>query len=309
MTVPALRLVGASRRPRLDLVLVGSARDRSAMTLAKILEQWGQWQRASRLSERTITERVALVALFARRAGVDPLTCGWEPIADFLAAQHSAGTAATYRGHLRAFYVYTAKVGIRADDPTVMLARPRPLRWLPHPVTDDELARVLAGSMYRRTRMMILLAAYEGLRAHEIAKIRGEDLHRTGLNVIGKGRKPAVLKVHPIVAAEAAGYPARGFWFPSYRYPGRPVSGNSVSATIAAAIRRAGVEATAHSLRHWYATTMLESGASMRTVQENMRHDSLASTQIYTKVGDAAQQAAIDSLPVPLHVRRSRRPR
>jgi site-specific recombinase XerD len=112
--------------------------------------------------------------------------------------------------------------------------------------------------------------------------------------------------LHPAVQAEAAGYPARGWWFPSPADRTRPMSGNSVSATVSATMRRAGIHGTAHSLRHWYGTTMLRGGANIRVVQENMRHVSLASTQIYTKVDDQERAAAVVLLPVPLHQVRSR---
>lgn len=72
--------------------------------------------------------------------------------------------------------------------------------------------------------------------------------------------------------------------------------GKSVSDMIATAIRRTGVDATAHQLRHWYGTTLLEDGADIRVVQELLRHASLISTQIYTKATDARMHAAIRTL-------------
>ena len=72
--------------------------------------------------------------------------------------------------------------------------------------------------------------------------------------------------------------------------------GKSVSDVVGRTMRRAGVNATPHALRHWYATTLLANGADLRTVQELLRHKSLATTQVYTKVSDERRRQAVDDL-------------
>jgi integrase/recombinase XerD len=61
-------------------------------------------------------------------------------------------------------------------------------------------------------------------------------------------------------------------------------------------MRRAGVAGTPHSLRHWYASTLLDDGADLRTVQELLRHTSIQTTQVYTKVRDERRVSAVDRL-------------
>jgi site-specific recombinase XerD len=274
------------------------------MALPEVLADWAAWMRAAPLAERTVTERTGLIELFAARAGIDPLEATWRQLAEFLAdPTFSIGTVHTYGSHLRTFYGWAVRVGLRVDDPTALLPKPRPIRRVPHPITTSELEALLNIRLYRRTRMMILLAAFQGLRVHEIAKIRGQDI-RGGdqIRITGKGAVTAMLPLHPVVIGAAASFPRAGYWFPSPRHPGRPVAADAVSASVVRAMRRAGVSGTAHSLRHWFATELLRGGANIRTVQESMRHASLASTQIYTKVDDAEIRAAITGLPVPLHI-------
>lgn len=69
-----------------------------------------------------------------------------------------------------------------------------------------------------------------------------------------------------------------------------------MSAILAAAMRRAGIDGTGHKLRHWYGTTLLISGADIRTVQDLMRHASVQTTEIYTHSTDRRRAAAIAAL-------------
>lgn len=147
---------------------------------------------------------------------------------------------------------------------------------------------------------MVLLAALAGLRVHEIAKVRGDDfdLERGTLTVVGKGNKRATIPLHPILLDLVPTMPA-GYWFTHWETPDEPISGKSCGQAISRAMQRAGVEATAHQLRHWYGTSLLESGADLRTVQELMRHESLATTQVYTRVTSERRRAAIHALNLP----------
>jgi hypothetical protein len=145
---------------------------------------------------------------------------------------------------------------------------------------------------------MIILGAYQGLRAAEIAKIRGEDLDLDDmmLRVLGKGGVDARLPIHPEVAAVAKTMPARGYWFPAPRTPG-PRAPGLVSTIISVAMRTAGVRGTAHSLRHWYGTTLVHTGTDLRTTQTLMRHATLATTERYIAVGGERQIAGVLRLP------------
>jgi integrase/recombinase XerD len=182
----------------------------------------------------------------------------------------------------------------RVDNPMIKLPAPEYPDRIPRPVTDDDLMRLLTAPMHHRTRVMILLAALAGLRVAEISRVRGEDIDVTGprIFVTGKGGSKGWLPLHPLLVDAAQTMPFRGWWFPANsRRPGDHIHPKSVSDIIGQAMRRAGASGTPHVVRHWTGTTMLDDGADLRTLQELLRHRSVATTQIYTEVPDKRQTA------------------
>ena len=274
------------------------------MEIIPLVSEWRLAQ-AGR-SPRTVSERIRIVELFARRQGVDPVHADWQAVARFLANPAlSDGTTLSYYAGLRAWFAWLVLGEVRPDNPTDRIAKPRCPRRYPRPISTEQLGRVLARVNRRRTKAMLLLGAYEGLRVHEIAKVRGQDFRAGGalLEVIGKGGHRAALPVHAVVAELRSSFPRVGLWFPSYRDLTVPVTAKNVSAVLADAMRRAGVDATAHQLRHWYGTNVLvAAGGNIRTTQQLMRHASIASTAIYTQISDEQLRTAIAALPVPLRV-------
>jgi integrase/recombinase XerD len=262
------------------------------------------WRLAQgRRSPRTITERARVVRLLAQRRNVDAVTATWRDVAAFLLdPSFSASTVITYHAALRSWFAFLVDAEIRPDNPTAQIGRPPTPRRVPHPITTEELGLLLRKVNRRRTRAMVLLAAYEGLRVSEIARVRGEHFRGGRLEVIGKGGHAASLPVHALVNDLADTFPQIGCWFPSYLNPSKPITGNNVSRIVSELMDRAGVPGSAHSLRHWYGTEVLTSaGGNIRTAQQLLRHASPATTAIYTLISNDQLRAAVDALPVPLH--------
>lgn len=264
------------------------------------LSDWEVWQYARRLSARTIEERVRVIRMFGLETQVQP--CAADPLTIVRwAAGHtdwSDSTSATYHAYLSAWFKWLQLQDLRLDNPMLKVGTPRYPDREPRPVSDRHLVQLLCTPMHHRTRVMILLAALAGLRVHEIAKVRGEDvMDDARLVVAGKGGKVRTIPLHPLLVDVLPAMPQRGWWFVSNsRCPGQHVLSKSVSDIVGRAMRRAEVAGTPHSLRHWYGTTLLDDGADLRTVQELMRHANIASTQGYTKVPDERRREAIGRL-------------
>lgn len=266
----------------------------------ELLEDWRTWMQAEGLAQRTVTDWPAIVRRAARDTGCDPTAFTQAAVVGYLARFTNANTKSTYYRGLAAWHAWLVATGRREDNP--MTKPPKVPRGTPHPISTAALERLLSTRMHRKTKAMILLGAYQGFRCAEIASVRGEnlDLDEMRMRMVGKGGHEARPWIHPLVAEIATDMPRRGWWFPS---PGsgqrRPIAPSSVSWTLGRVMARAGVPGSAHSLRHWHATALLESGADAVTVQRSMRHRSLATTQIYTSVSDERLREAINRLPQP----------
>lgn len=266
------------------------------------LQEWGRWQRAQSLSTRTIKDRRDVITHLANFSGTAPLAITPDHIIDYLERPNlSASSRASYHASIRAFYKWALRVGKIDIDPTDATPRPRRPKGTPRPVQTAHVAAILQVVNRKRTRAMIILAAYAGMRVHEVAKFRGEDLDRIGntVTITGKGGKTATVPAHPAIMEIAETFPTRGYWFPAYgaQTDAAHIHSTQVSRAIANAMRRAGFEGKAHQLRHWYASTLLDEGVDIRVVKDLMRHESIATTEIYTRVSLKRMIEGIERLP------------
>ncbi|TDH51582.1 recombinase XerD [Mycobacterium eburneum] len=264
------------------------------------MERYQIWMQGRGLSARSIGDTMGTLRRLERVAGRPAHLVTALAVSRFLGAENLGPRARyTYFGHLRGFYRWLADNG-HGPDAMATLPRPRMPRCTPRPITTEQLQALLALPLRRKTRAMVMLAALAGLRAHEIAKVKGQDVDRDArtLYVIGKGGHGASIPLHPQLVEVARAMPARGWWFPANSTrPGQHIRSNCVVMTISDACKRAGIAAgTAHRLRHWYGTHLVAAGADLRTVQTLLRHENLTSTAIYTQVTDERRIEAINRL-------------
>ena len=216
-------------------------------------------------------------------------------------ARGSPWTLYTYWGHLSGFYRWADRREL-SYNPMVDLTRPRYPRTDPRLASEDQVAVGLAlREPYRRA---VLLAAFQGLRAGEIARLRREHVTADWMTLQRKGGYGQTVPTQPIVWDELAGLP------PGPVVP-RPTDGGhfrpaALSRALSRQLAGAGLSRiTLHWYRHRFATMLLlpvelgGAGASLRVVQELLGHLSVASTQRYTWITDAQQRAALARLPVP----------
>ena len=235
----------------------------------------------------------------------------------YVAAMHEAGYAkssiARRMASLRSFFRFAQREGHVAANPAKPLRNPRPERVLPHCLTTDEIQRLLEAPSSRRPLGLrdraILETMYSaGMRVGELVALRDQDLDlESGLaRVRGKGRKERLshlgsyaikalrqwLSVRQLAAPDAAGGGAPVF---TNRF-GRRLTTRSVGRMLEKLLAETGLDqrTTPHTLRHSFATHLLDRGADIRSVQELLGHKSLVTTQIYTHVSTAGLRAAYE---------------
>jgi integrase/recombinase XerD len=203
---------------------------------------------------------------------------------------------------VRSFHRFLVREGVTEKDPAAAVPQPRLPRSLPHPIPVDELRRLLDAPDAEtpaglRDRAILELLYGSGLRISELTGLDVDDLELDAgsLRVLGKGGKEREVPLGSFAREAAAAYltrgrPAlasaasRGALFLNAR--GGRLSRQSCARLLGRYVRAAGIErrVTLHSLRHSFATHLLEGGADVRVVQELLGHASVATTQIYTLV-------------------------
>ena len=251
---------------------------------------------------------------FLASAGVVEVAgVGESHVADFLAALRAGSEehpplSATSAGRavvaVRGFHRFALREGLTAVDPAAEVRPPLPARRLPKAITVAEVSALLAAAATGDTPLslrdvaLLELLYGTGGRISEVVGLAVDDVVRgDGLvRLSGKGGKQRIVPLGSYAQAAVEAYLVRGR--PALAAAGRggpalflnarggPLSRQSAWAVLRAAAGRAGLTAkvSPHTLRHSFATHLLDGGADVRVVQELLGHASVTTTQIYTLV-------------------------
>lgn len=265
------------------------------MNIESIADEYAAYLASWCRSDRTLQARTTIVRSRLRAWGLEGLTAEniqhWLMWDDKRNKRRAAWTSSTYYNHLRCLCEWAVAAGYLTENPLSQVRKPEAPKGKPRPLNDTEVALILSraqGAM----RDWILLALHAGLRSHEIAKIRGEDVSQWHIHVVGKGGKEADLPTAPEVWELAQKYPRAGYWFPAPK-SGEHIHPGRLSHKVSVFFDSLGIPGSLHRCRHTYGTNLLRNGVHIRTVQTLMRHESLQTTANYTAVDDDEMRAAI----------------
>lgn len=266
---------------------------RGLQLMEDLLKQYETYLRSWQASETTIKARVTLARSRLKAWGLSGFNR--ENVSAFLATDakgkpRARWTTSTYHNHLSDFCEFLVAVERIRHSPMSEIKRTKRPNRKPRPWSEDEVEKIL-NVAEGEVRDWILLALLAGLRAFEIAKLRGEDFTSEGIYVLGKGGIEATLPCHPDLLAMSGRYPAQGYWFPGNN--DGPMDSQRISMTVSKFTSSMGIEGSIHRGRHAYGTRLLRAGVNIRVVQRLMRHASLETTSGYLEVLGNEEQEAI----------------
>lgn len=219
---------------------------------------------------------------------VPPLEVTEDDLLRYMAAnQWKPETRKSVRASICGFYAWAIKTRRLDVDPSRNLPSVTVPQGRPHPTPDENTHAALAAED-DDLRLMVMLAAYAGLRRAEIASLHTRNVVGDVLHVTGKGGKEREIPAHPEILALIRG--REGYVFPG-KIDGH-LSPDWVGKRIKAALGKDSGW-TAHSLRHRFATRAYSGQRDLLTVQQLLGHSSVATTQRYTQVPDDAKRRAI----------------
>jgi site-specific recombinase XerD len=169
--------------------------------------------------------------------------------------------------------------------------RPRQDRRLPVVLSKEEIKKILLLETNSKHRLLLMMVFASGLRVSEVVSLKKKDVDtsRQTIKILGKGRKERYSLVSDTVKNTLEEYYSRyniDEWLFSGADPGKHLSIRSAQHIFEHALKRAKIEKTAsiHSLRHSFATHLLEGGTDIRYIQELLGHASIVTTERYTHV-------------------------
>ncbi|GAA1345702.1 site-specific tyrosine recombinase XerD [Catellatospora bangladeshensis] len=221
-------------------------------------------------------------------------------VGDFLAGLREAGLAESSAARalvaVRGLHRFAHLEGLAAHDPAREVRPPTPPRRLPKALPVDDVLRLLDVPASPRDRALLELLYSSGARISEVVGLDVDDVDTTERTVLldGKGGRQRLVPVGRPALAALEGYLVRAR--PALVKRGTPalflnarggrLSRQSAWQVLKTAAERAGIAAqvSPHTLRHSFATHLLEGGADVRVVQELLGHASVTTTQVYTLV-------------------------
>lgn len=229
---------------------------------------------------------------------------------------YSAATLARKIATLRSFYRWLEKCGHVPANPMVLIRTPRQNKRLPKAIDVDQVERLLSAPdptdlLGARDRAILETLYSTGIRVSELVGINRTDveMEERVMIVRGKGRRERLVPLGRHALAAIAHYhemlqadPRSRTDLPPDEAPlfinkhGGRLSTRSVRRKVSKYLTKVGLdpEISPHTLRHSFATHLLDNGADLRSVQELLGHQSLSTTQVYTHLSTARMRQAYD---------------
>jgi len=224
-------------------------------------------------------------------------------ILDMKQREYSSSTVARKVAAVRAFLHFLVSENIIGSDPSENLDSPSVTKRLPRPISQEEIEALLAapdtekGIRGIRDKALLELLYATGMRVTEVVSLDVEDINLASSTIrcLGKGAKERIIPIYPKAVNALEDYLEHGrltlirdadekALFVNHR--GERLTRQGLWLIIKRYVKQVGISemVTPHTLRHSFATHMLNGGADLRNVQKLLGHANISTTQIYTQV-------------------------
>jgi len=234
----------------------------------------------------------------------NPDTLTETQIVRHLAWMSEQGLSASSLAMLVNVLLYYYRTVLKRDAFEIRIPRPRKEHHLPAVLTKEECYRIFSFVDNPKHKLLLLIGYGAGLRRSEIVSLKWADIlfdeHQIHVKQ-GKGKKDRIVMLPYSVVEYLKNYrqmyPSDDWVFEG-QYKGEALSARTVQQVMANAVARAGLEkkATVHTLRHSFATHLLESGTDIRYIQQLLGHSSIKTTMVYTHITPKAERKIISPL-------------
>ena len=227
--------------------------------------------------------------------------------------EYSSSTVARKVAAVRAFLHFLVSEGVVREDPSANLDSPSVTKRLPRPISLDEIEALLAAPGEEdnpravRDRALLEMLYATGMRVTEVVSLQVEDVNLASAAVrcFGKGSKERIIPIYPKAVEALESYLEQGRMlllknpdekalFVNHR--GQRLTRQGLWLIIKRYVKQIGINelVTPHTLRHSFATHMLNGGADLRNVQKLLGHANISTTQIYTQVSSKHLRGVYD---------------
>jgi len=265
--------------------------------MSKLRQQMLREMQLRHYSPRTITHYIGALINISKYYNQSPADLTVEQIKDYLhyliEAKHVSRALVN---HIISALKLLWEGVLMREWKDLRVKRPRTTRELPVVFSKEEVTKLLSMPRNLKHRACLSIGYSAGLRISEVCSLRPGDIDRSRMQIRiyhGKGPRtryvPLAKGILSLLDDYQRFYPNEHYLFEGHT-PGQPIAQNTVGVIFRRALKRAGIkkEATFHTLRHSYATHLLEQGVNLKIIQQLLGHASLRTTSIYLHVQDVS---------------------
>ncbi len=264
--------------------------------------------RIRNFSPHTQKAYIRYVARFARHFGCPPDQLGPEHVRTFQVHLADVGASFATLTQLASALRFLYRVTLRKDWIVERIPYPKPERRLPVVLSREDVIKFLSSPRNIKHRAILTTCYAAGLRISEATHLRVSDIDSKRMVIRiqqGKGKKDRMVPLSPTLLDLLREYwrvaQPRDWLFPGKKRS-QPITRRSVQRVCVQARKASGLDdnVTAHTLRHSFATHLLEAGTNVRTIQLLLGHASLSTTATYTQVATGEVLSTKSPLDLPV---------